>query len=101
MLNPKMIKEQIAATTELKEVTVVILDTKAFVKKFSRRESTQFGPDVDTVASMVFAGVTDDKGVQVFESIEQVMDLSSGIVNELFMHVNKYNTESVEKQAKK
>jgi hypothetical protein len=101
MLNKKMIQEAIASSAELKEVFVEVLNTKAFVKKFTRKDSSMLISEEDTVSVMVYVGVVDDEGVRVFESAEEVSNLSNKITTELFKHVNDYNTESVEKQAKK
>ena len=101
MFNAEMIEAQIAKTAEIKEVFVEILQTKAFVKKFNRKDSTRMLADDDTVSVMVFLGVVDDLGVQVFDSLDKVVHLAGPLVMELFKHVNDFNTESVEKQAKK
>ena len=101
MLNRKMIKEALSASMETKEVFVEVLQSKAFVKQFSRKDSAIFLDGEDTVSAMVFAGVVDDKGERVFESVAEVGELSNAIVIELFKHVNDYNSETVESQAKK
>ena len=101
MLNAKMIKSLVSKTSEIKEVYVKILDTKAYVKKLARKDSSDLVTHDDAVATMVMAGVVDEEGERIFESVEEVSNISNAIVVELFTHVNDYNTESVEKQAKK
>lgn len=101
LLSIEDIKTAITQTNELKEVYLEVLNANVFIKKFTRKDSEVFLNGKDSVSSMVYAGVVDDKGERIFESVEQVSDLSNQIVIEMFGFVNKYNNESVEKQAKK
>ena len=101
MLNLDMIKTSIKADSVLEEVTLEKFGTTAFVKKFTRKDSTVFSTAPDMVSTMVFVGIVDADGKRIFESAEQVAELKDDKVLEMFNKVNDFNTEKVETQAKK
>jgi len=101
MLNIEMIKSSITADSVLKEVTLEKFNTTAFVKKFTRKDSTIFSTAPDMVSTMVYVGIVDANGSRIFESAEQVAELKDDKVLEMFNKVNDFNSDSVEKQAKK
>ncbi len=76
-------------------------DVMVRVKKFARKDRALFSPDIDIASAMVFAGVVEEDGTRVFESIEEVMELEDGFAMELFMLVNTFNKTTVSDQAKK
>ena len=96
-----MIKTSIKADSVLEEVTLEKFGTTAFVKKFTRKDSTVFSTAPDMVSTMVFVGIVDADGKRIFESAEQVAELKDDKVLEMFNKVNDFNTEKVETQAKK
>lgn len=102
MLNLKQIQAVIEATKVTKEVKLECFDTVAHVKKFNRKDADVFSNEnVNTVDAMIYVGIVDEEGERIFESIESISELPSAYTIELFTHVNKYNSDTVEKQAKK
>jgi hypothetical protein len=102
MLNTSMINTTIQSAKITKEVNLKCFSDIAHVKKFSRKDSIAFSEEgIDMVNVMILKGIVDDKGAQIFESIEQIEGLPSTHTTELFNHVNEYNSITVEDQAKK
>lgn len=102
MLNLKNVNAAIKADAKLAKKFLKTFDTECYVKKFSRADSVLFtGEDVDVVVSMILTGIVNADGSQLFESAEQISQLSSNRVNDLFAVVNEYNSEDMESEGKK